>query len=142
MGNKLLRWLVFNFLLGLFPLLASLFIHSLAGKMTRAVTVNSPEVLFLALTISGTALRDLYEGSEMLRDSVLYNILYYALFISLLVSAFLYGLFTYDSMINPQVGDMRQALLGYNITLAATSCVCGVLTVLLLHKIGGSNANP
>ena len=52
LGEKLARWVVFNLMLALFPLGTTLFVHSLAGKLSYQVLLNSPEILFLALMVT------------------------------------------------------------------------------------------
>ena len=138
-GNRIFRWIVFNLILALFPLGATLFVHSLKDKLTRDVLVNSPEILFLALTVSATALRDLYESAAMLGKDWLYNILYYALFLGLIASAVLYGLFTLDSVSNPDVPLFRASLLKYSVGLTLVLCLCSAITVVLLSKIEAGN---
>jgi hypothetical protein len=134
-GNKLFRWIVFNLVLALFPLGATLFVHSLTGKLTYTVLVNSPEILFLALTVSATALRDLYESAPFLRKEMIYNVLYYALFLGLIMSAVFYGLFILDSIINPDTPGLRAALLKYSIALTLLLSSCSAITVVLLSRI-------
>lgn len=137
--NKLIRWIVFNLILALFPLGTTLFIHSLAGKLTHEVLVNSPEILFLALTASATALRDLYESAAFFGKDLLYNLLYYALFLGLIVSAAFYGLFIHDTVVNPSAPALRGALLKYSIALAVSLCLCSGITVVLLSRIEAKN---
>lgn len=139
MANKLLRWVVFNLILALFPLGATLFIHSLTGRLNREVLINSPEILFLALTVSATALRDLYESSAAFGKDLLYNVLFYALFLGLITSAFFYGLFIHDSVVNPSAPLLRAALLKYSIILTILLCMCSIVTVVLLSRIEVKN---
>jgi len=135
LGEKLARWVVFNLILALFPLGTTLFVHSLAGKLSYQVLLNSPEILFLALMVSATALRDLYEASPFLRGEVLYTVLYYALFLGLILAAVFYGLFVLDSVNNPSTPEVRAALFKYANILTVVLCVCSFITVLLLSRI-------
>ena len=135
LGEKLARWIVFNLILALFPLGTTLFVHSLAGKLSYQVLLNSPEILFLALMVSATALRDLYEASPFLRGEMLYTVLYYALFLGLILAAVFYGLFVLDSVNNPSTPALRAALFKYANILTIVLCVCSFITVLLLSRI-------
>jgi hypothetical protein len=134
-GEKLLRWVVFNLILALFPLGTTLFVHSLAGKLSYQVVLNSPEILFLALMVSATALRDLYEASPFLRGEMLYTVLYYALFLGLIMAAVFYGLFVLDTVNNPSTPVLRAALFKYANFLTIVLCLCSFITVLLLSRI-------
>jgi hypothetical protein len=134
-GEKLLRWIVFNLILALFPLGTTLFVHSLAGKLSYQVVLNSPEILFLALMVSATALRDLYEASPFLRGEMLYTVLYYALFLGLILAAVFYGLFVLDTVNNPSTPVLRAALFKYANFLTIVLCLCSFITVLLLSRI-------
>jgi hypothetical protein len=134
-GEKLLRWIVFNLILALFPLGTTLFVHSLAGKLSYQVVLNSPEILFLALMVSATALRDLYEASPFLRGEMLYTVLYYALFLGLILAAVFYGLFVLDIVNNPSTPVLRAALFKYANFLTIVLCLCSFITILLLSRI-------
>jgi hypothetical protein len=134
-GEKLLRWIVFNLILALFPLGTTLFVHSLAGKLSYQVVLNSPEILFLALMVSATALRDLYEASPFLRGEMLYTVLYYALFLGLILAAVFYGLFVLDTVNNPSTPVLRAALFKYANFLTIVLCLCSFITILLLSRI-------
>ena len=134
LGEKLLRWVVFNLILALFPLGTTLFVHSLAGRLSYQVVLNSPEILFLALMVSATALRDLYEASPFLKGT-LYTALYYALFLGLILAAVFYGLFVLDTVNNPSTPVLRAALFKYAKIPTTVLCLCSFITVLLLSRI-------
>ncbi len=134
-GNKLFRWVMFNLILGLFPLGTTVFVHFLTGKLTYSVLVNSPEILFLALTVTATALRDLYESAPFLGKEMLYNVLFSGLLLGLILSAVFYGLFILDSVYNPGSLGLRSALLKYSVLLTILLCFCSGITVVLLSKI-------
>jgi hypothetical protein len=138
LAQRLTRWLTYNTIFALLPLIISILLHFLTGKLSLQTFSNSPEILFFALTISATALGDISETITLIGGDLTFTILSSALLLGVVASAILYGCLIYDTtiVINSPSG-FRKNLLNFSIGLAVVMFILGTLVEVLIGKIEG-----
>lgn len=134
-SKRLIRWFTYNFIFALIPLAATLSIHGLAGKLTFVALVNSPEILFFALMVGATASGDISEVSAPFERDIQFRIFKSFLQIGTAVAALFYGVFIYDSVINPNPTIFRSRLFLVSIGLAVVLFGVGTAVEVILGKI-------
>lgn len=138
LAKRLTRWLTYNTIFALLPLIISTLLHFLTGKLSLQTFSNSPEILFFALTISATAMGDISETITPIGWDLTFTILSSALLLGVVTSAILYGGLIYDTtiVINSPSG-FRENLLKFSIGLALVMFILGTLVEVLIGKIEG-----
>lgn len=137
MVKRLVRWITFNVIFALFPLITALLFRDLAGKLTTDDIAKSPEILFFALMVSATALGDLFEIFPSVGWDALLVIMGAILFIGAVFSAILYGGLVYNSMIETGAESFRSRLLFYSLFLAIGLFAVSTATEVMLGRIEG-----
>ena len=137
MTKRLTRWIVFNVVFALLPLLISLFLHHLTDNLSNETLANSTEVLFFTLVVCATALGDLNDVTVPTRWNRTRNILGSSLLIGAVLSAIFFGILVYDNLINPAKMDFRSRLLPYSIGMAVIFGVTSTIVEILLATIQG-----
>jgi hypothetical protein len=138
LAKRLTRWLIYNTIFALLPLIISVLLHFLTGKLSMQTFSNSPEILFFALTLSATAIGDISETITPIGWDLTFTILSSALLLGVVTSAILYGGLIYDTTIaiNSPSG-FRENLLNFSIGLALVMFILGTLVEVLIGKIEG-----
>jgi hypothetical protein len=134
-SQRLIRWFTYNFIFALIPIAASLAIHGLAGQLTFVALVNSPEILFFALMVGATASGDISEVSAPLEHDIQFRLFKSFLLVGTAVAALFYGVFIYDSVINPVPTIFRSRLLLVSIGLAVVMFGVSTAVEAILGKI-------
>jgi hypothetical protein len=131
----MVRWVTYNLGVALIPLVFSVAIRWLSGKLGGDVIANSPEVLFFTLVVCATAMGDLSESTM----TMLGNVFFSALLLGLITSAILYGCLLYDGIVGPSAASasFRLHLPSMSVTLAV---VFFVLTTAVQIYLGRSES--
>ncbi len=136
MAKKLIRWFTYNLIFALLPLGASLCVRALLyGNLTTDVLANTPEILFFSLMVSATAMGDLSEIAKPLGWDNLFRIFWFVLFFGAIWSAFLYGIYIYDSISGPGSIEFRKRLLSFSMGLSIVFVIFSTTVEVLIAKI-------
>ena len=92
-GKRLFQWFTFTVACGLIPLVTSLLMHYFREKLTFDAVARSPEILFLSLMVSATALGDLNDVKRPKTFEITLPSLRSGLLVCVILSAILYGAF-------------------------------------------------
>jgi hypothetical protein len=136
-AKRLVRWVAFNVVFALFPLITALLFRHLAGKLTADDIAKSPEILFFALMLSATALGDLFELFPTIGWDTLLAAMGAILLIGAVFSAILYGGLLYNSMVEAGGESFRSRLLMYSALLAIGLFAVSTATEVMLGRIEG-----
>lgn len=133
MKNRILRWIKYNLVFALLPLLASIFFRYLADQLDRHFLTKSPEIIFFIIMISATTLDDL---SSLRKNLPAFDfkirISEGILLLSAIWSAFLYGAFLFVTIIGPDNPLIRERIFDFSIFLGiALFFFCTVIQIFI-----------
>ncbi len=137
-AKRLVHWFMYGCIFALVPFIVSVSLHALAGKLDIDAVASSPEILFFALMVSATALRDLSGIAASLdgKDAI-FDLLRSVLLLGAMGSAIFYGSLLHDSIIGPGSADFRLRLLWVAIGMAIVLFLLGTVVEILIGRIEG-----
>jgi hypothetical protein len=139
LSKRLIRWVTFNVIFALLPLIVLLVLRQLAGKLSSDDLAASPEILFFALMVSATAMGDLSEVLPAVGWSPTFGILGSFMLLGAVFSAILYGgllsSLLFGDILGPAAKSFRSGLLIMSVCLAVVLLIVSTLTEILLGKI-------
>jgi hypothetical protein len=94
---RLIRFLTWNFVFALFPLLISWVFRRL-GDVPAPEGAYAPELLFFALMISATAMGDIVDETRVGGTNTVFLMFRSALLVGVVTSAIFYGAYTFDQI--------------------------------------------
>jgi uncharacterized membrane protein len=137
LAHRLIRWLTFSVTFAFIPFGISLLFRALERKLTVEAVAASPEILFFAIMVSATALKDSREVTEVTEGGVLLlKALESTLFFGAVFSSILYGALRYNTIVEPGSDTFRISLLQVSVWLALFLFVCGTIVEILISQIG------
>jgi len=123
MWPRLLRFLIYNVVFALVPLMLSIIIRQLSN-VTAPAGVYAPELLFFAVMVSATALGEISDEARLTGSEPLFQILRGLLMIGAVGAGALFGMYQFDQIVGPGSLAFRE-----NITILAL--VMGIIFFIL-----------
>lgn len=140
MGKSLVRWVTYNLAFALIPLIAAVTLRALNGTLTTQAVANSPEILFLSLMVSATAVGDISEIVVPIGWDLRFRVFSSCLLLGAIWSAILYGGLLYDTIIGPGSPSFQSRLLTLSIITATVLCLVSTIVEALLGRIKDEKA--
>lgn len=138
LGKRLTKWVWFNFIFALVPLMLMILIRHLGDKLSFQDVANSSEVLFFSLLLSATSAGDAFEYRNFDKNELLFTNMWFALLFLALICAVLYGCLLLDTILDLHLLAFRSRLLYVSLFMAAASLVLSFATQLWIGKIEGT----
>jgi hypothetical protein len=138
----IIRFLSYNFLGALFPVLISLIVHGL-GKKEPTPGIYTPEFLFFAVVISATALGDITDEKKLVQNNPLVQLVKAMLLWGALSVAVIYGLYLYGAIIGPENQEVRNRVSCISPIIAVVLFLASLLAeIMLAKKLEQSGTTP
>jgi hypothetical protein len=137
-SSDLIRFLVYNLVGALLPLIISWTVRHLANILPSS-GVYAPELLFFAIMISATAIGDITDEARVIGTSWLFQLLRGTLLFGAIGAATVYGMYQYDSIIGPGNTAFRGNITNFTLTIGIVLFFVSLLAEILVSKIRGAS---
>ncbi len=135
MAAYLIRFLMYNFVGALLPLLISLFIRHISNIIPHP-GVYTPELLFFSIMISATALGDVTDEIKLYGNKA-FQLTKGLLLFGSIGAAGIFGMFQYDAIVGPGNVPFRENITKYSLIIAVFLFLVSFMAEFLVAKIKG-----
>jgi len=135
LANRLIRWITFDIVFALIPFIIIVVLRALMGSLSAEKLSDSPEILFFAIMVCGTATGDLYGIADPLGWDNLLKVLFSLMLLGAVFSAILYGSFLYNTIIGPDSPLFKENLFHVSIYMTSSLAILAFLTEFLIARV-------
>jgi hypothetical protein len=132
---RFIRWVFLNVIFALLPLMASIALHSMAGRMPENLWLFSPELLFFALMTSVTALGDVIDIAGPVGWSPLILAGACTLGVCAVWSALMYGMHLYGGVFFPPDVIFQQSFSTWSVYVAVAAFILSFMVEAFISKV-------
>lgn len=129
--SHLIRFVGFNICISLIPLGASWVVRGLA-EIDPPPGVYAPELLFLAVSVSATALGDITDEKYTQGIKWLFDLLKATLLLGVIASAMFWGFYQYDTVIGSDNINVRNNITFFSSLIAILMVVISLITEVII----------
>ncbi len=136
--THLIRFLMYNFVGALLPLMISWTVRHLAN-IPASSDVYAPELLFFAIMISATAIGDVTDEQRVLGNEPLFQLIRGVLLFGAIAIAAVYGMYQYDAIVGPGNTAFHRNISVFTLVVAIFLGATSFLAEVLLARIRGAD---